>query len=180
MKTRLAVHLTPGQSDAFDRLMARKGVRNAEPHPRDAVGALLLDYDRWLCGRDEQLANIQRSQDDLRTELEALRGERDGVAKALDAERANRRRDRQRHAALRAGLTNALKTVERVRESRDRYRELAARAEAALLRAPPSGDLGSLERRLRRALRKAGFELPPRRTRPPARQPPAKKPNAAG
>ena len=164
MKSRLAVHLTPGQSDAFDRLMARKGVRNTEFHPRDAVGALLLDYDRWLCGRDEQLANIQRSQDDLRAQLDALRGERDGVAKALEAERANRRRDRGRHAALRASLTNALKTVERVRESRDRYRELAARAETALLRTTPSDDLGSLERRLGLALKKAGFDLPPRRT----------------
>ena len=176
MKTRLVVHLTSGQSDAFDRLMAREGVRNAEPHPRDAVGALLIDYDRWLCGRDEQLANMQRSQNDLRAELDALRGERDGVAKALDAERANRRRDRGRHAALRTGLTNAMKTVERVRKSRDRYRELAARVEAALLRTAPSDDLGSLERRLGLALRKAGFELPPRA----ARQRSSKRRNAAG
>ena len=176
MKSRLTVHLTPGQSDAFDRLMARKGARNAEAHPRDAVGALLLDYDRWLCGRDEQLANIQRSQDDLRAELDALRGERDGVAKALEAERANRRQVRERHAALRASFTNALKTVERVRESRDRYRQLAARVEAALLRTAPSGDLGSLERRLGLALHKAGFELPPRA----ARQRSSKRRNPAG
>ena len=176
MKTRVTVHLTAEQADALDRLMGRKGLRDTDRHPRDVVGALLLDYDRWLCGRDEQLANIQRSQDDLRAEHEALRGERDGVAKALDAERPNRRRDRQRHAALRASLTNALKTMERVRESRDRYRELAARAEAALLRAPPSGDLGSLERRLGLALRKAGFDLPPRA----ARQRSSKRRNAAG
>ena len=134
MKSHLTVHLTPGQSDAFDRLMARKGVRNAELRPRDAV------------------------------------------AKALEAERANRRRDRERHAALRASFTNALKTVERVRESRDRYRELASRAEAALLRTAPSGNLGSLERRLGLALHKAGFELPPRA----ARQRSSKRHNAAG
>ena len=176
MKSRVTVHLTPAQSDAFDRLMARKGVHNAELHPRDAVGALLLDYDRWLSGRDDQLANIQRSQNDLRAGLDALRGERDGVAKALGAERANRRRDRERHAALRASLTNALKTVARVRESRDRYRDLAARAEAALLRTTPSGDLGSLERRLGLALHKAGFELRPRA----ARQRSSKRCNAAG
>ena len=142
--------LTP-QSDAFDRLMARESHRNARRHPRDAVGALLLDYDRWLCGRDEQLANMQRSQTELHTELDALRGERDGVA-------------------------NALKTVERVRESRDRYRKLAARAEAALLRTAPSDDPGSLESRLGLALRKTGFELPPRA----ARQRSSKRRNTAG
>ena len=160
--------------------MSRKGLRDAERHPRDIVGALLLDYARELRGRDEHLANVQRSQNELRAELDALRGERDAVAKALEAERANRRWDRERHAALRASLRNALKTVERVRESRDRYRQLAARAEAALLCTPPSGDLGSLERRLRLALRKAGFELPPRGTPTVARQRSSKQRNAAG
>ena len=106
--------------------------------------------------------------------------DRDGVRKALEAERANRRRDRERHAALRASLHNARKTVQRVRQSRDRYRELAARAEAALLRTPPSGDLALLERRLRLALRKAGFELPPRLPPSAARPPPPQQRNAAG
>ena len=180
MKTRLTLHLTTDQADTVDWLMTRKGLPQVDRHPRDVVGSLLLDYARELRGRDEHLANVQRAQNDLRAELDALRGERDAVAKALEAERANRRRDRERHAALRASLRNALKTVERVRESRDRYRELAARAEAALLRTRTSADLGSLERRLRRALRKAGFEMPPRRTPPPTRQRPPKQRNRAG
>ena len=126
------------------------------------------------------MANLQRLQNELRIQLDAMRRERDGVRKALEAERANRRRDRERHAALRASLGNARKTVLRVRQSRDRYRELAARAEAALLRTPPSGNLALLERRLRLALRKAGFELPPRRAPNAARQRSSKRRKAAG
>ena len=117
----------------------------------------------------------QALQNELRIQLDALRGERDGVAKALELERANRRRDRERHAALRPSLRNALKTVERVRESRDRYRELAARANAALLRTGPRSDLGSLKRRLRLALHKAGFALRPRGTPPGSTQRPARR-----
>ena len=180
MKTRLTLHLTPDQADTVDWLMRRKGLRDAERHPRDTIGELLFDYARTLRGRDEHLANVQQAQQELRAELDALRGERNTVAKALEAERVNRRRDRERHAALRASLRNGLKTVERVRESRDRFRELAARAEAALLRTRPSADLGSLERRLRLALRNAGFELPPRLTPPTGRQRPLKERNAAG
>ncbi len=176
MKSRLTLHLTPEQSDALDWLVERKGIRRHDGHARDAVGQLLLDYALELRGRDDHVANLQHGQNELRIQLDAMRRERDGVGKALEAERIGRRRDRERHAGLRASLGNALKTVERVRRSRDRYRELAARAEAALLRTAPSGDLALLERRLRLALHKAGFELPPRS--PPLR--PAKKRRAAG
>ncbi len=180
MKNRLTLHLTPEQSDTLDWLVERKGDRHRDRHARDVVGELLLDYARYLRGRDDHAANLQHGQNELRIQLDAMRRERDGIAKALDAERANRRRDRERHAALRVGLRNALKTVERVRASRDRYRQLAARAEAALLRKPPSGELGSLERRLRLALRKAGFALPPRGMPSGATRRPAKQRNAAG
>lgn len=180
MKTRLTLNLTQAQAETVDWLIVRKGLRHDERHPRDTVGELLLDYARELRGRDDHLANVHHAQNELRIQLDDLRGERDGVAKALEAERTNRRRDRERHAALRASLRNALKTVERVRRSRDRYRDLVARAEAALLRTRPGDDLGSLERRLRLALRKAGFELPPRRTPPAGRQHSPKERKAAG
>lgn len=176
MKPRLTLHLTPEQSETLDWLVERKGIRRQDGHARDAVGQLLLDYARELRGRDDHVANLQHGQNELRIQLDAMRRERDGIAGALEAERVSRRRDRERHAGLRASLGNAIRTVERVRRSRDRYRELAARAEAALLRKAPSGDLALLERRLRLALRKAGFELPPRCT--PQR--PAKRRRAAG
>ena len=180
MKTRLTLRLTPQQSDTLDWLVERKGDRHRDRHAREVIGELLLDYARELRGRDDHVANLQHGQNELRIQLDAMRRERDGVRQALEAERANRRRDRERHAALRASLHNARKTVLRVRQSRDRYRELAARAEAALLRTPPSGDLALLERRLRLALRKAGFELPPRLPPSAARPPPPRQRNAAG
>ena len=165
MTTRLTLRLTDAQADTVGWLMDRKGLRHDERHPRDTIGQLLLDYARVLRDHDEHVENLQRGQHELRVELDAMRRERDGFAAALEKERANRRRDRQRHAALRTGLDRALKTIVRVRSSRDRYRDLVARAVAALLRAAPGDDLGALETRLRLALRKAGFELPPRERR---------------
>ena len=180
MKTRLTLNLTDAQAETVDWLLERKGIRHQDRHPRDTVGELLLDYAREVRGRDEYVANAQRKQHELRIELDAMRRERDGVKKALEAERANRRNDRARHAALRASLDNALKMIERIRRSRDRYRELAARAEAALLRTRPNDDLGSLERRLRLALHKKGFTLPPRRNQPARKQRSSKKRKTAG
>ena len=69
-----------------------------------------------------------------------------------------------------------VRLIERIRGSRDRYRDLAVRVEAALLGAPVRDDYGDMERRLERALRKRGCEMPPasdpRRTadRPRARR----------
>ena len=160
--------------------MDRKGLRHDKRHPRDTIGELLLDYAREVRGHAAHVDNLRRRQHELQVELDAMRGERDGVAEALEKERANRRRDRERHAALRASLANALKTVERIRSSRDRYRNLVARAVAALLGTAPSDDLASLERRLRLALREAGFKLPPRRIAPAGRQQSRKKRKATG
>ena len=55
-----------------------------------------------------------------------------------------------------------LRTIDRLKKSRDRYRELAVRAEAALLGLPVREDFHGLERRLERALDGKGFDLPAR------------------
>ena len=70
-----------------------------------------------------------------------------------------------------------VRLIERIRDSRDYYRDLAVRIEATLLEAPVRDDYGDIEHRIERALRKKGCELPPasdpRRTadRPRARNP---------
>ena len=77
-------------------------------------------------------------------------------------------------AAARFDEDTTARLIDRLKASRDRYRDLTARAEAALLGAPVRDDYGSIERRIERALRDKGFELPaaphPRR---PADRPPA-------
>ena len=57
--------------------------------------------------------------------------------------------------------TSTVRLIERIRDSRDYYRDLAARIETALHGAPVRDDYGDMERRIERALRKRGFELPP-------------------
>ena len=89
--------------------------------------------------------------------------------------------DRAREPGERAGVRNAavvqspspgdaspagidkdstVRLIDRLKASRDRYRNLAVRAEAALLGVPVREDYGSLERRLERALRDKGFRMP--------------------
>ena len=64
-----------------------------------------------------------------------------------------------------------LHTIDRLKKSRDRYRDLSVRAEAALLGLPPREDFHGLERRLKRALGGRGFDLPARpRPSPPDRR----------
>lgn len=63
-------------------------------------------------------------------------------------------------AARGPGQDNALETLARLRKSRDRYRDLAVRAEAALLGVPKRDDYGGIERRLERALLDKGFKMP--------------------
>ena len=55
-----------------------------------------------------------------------------------------------------------LHTIDRLKKSRDRYRDLAVRIEAALLGLPPREDVHGLERRLERALAGKGCHLPAR------------------
>ncbi len=96
---------------------------------------------------------------------DAVRRECDALRKALEAERATRRRDRKRHAELHDRLRSAQAANRRLSESRAAYRDLALRVEAALLRTPPREDLGDLEGRLDRALGAAGFQMPAARDR---------------
>ena len=58
------------------------------------------------------------------------------------------------------GDDSTVRLIERLKRSRDRYRDLVVRVEAALLRAPVRDDYGAVERRLERALRLRGFEMP--------------------
>ena len=53
-----------------------------------------------------------------------------------------------------------VRLIDRIRDSRNRYRDLAVRVEAALLGAPVRDDYGDIERRLERALQLRGFEMP--------------------
>ena len=55
---------------------------------------------------------------------------------------------------------NTVRLIERMRGSRDYYRDLAVRVEAALLGTPVRDDYGDLGHRLERALRDRGFEMP--------------------
>lgn len=106
-------------------------------------------------------AETDAAQQSLRDQLAAAICERDAVRRALVAERATRRRDRERHAKVRERLRNARNALRRLAESRAAYRDLGLRVEAALARAPPRRDLGDLEGRLDRALHAAGFAMPP-------------------
>ena len=54
-----------------------------------------------------------------------------------------------------------VRLIERIRDSRDHYRDLAVRIEAALLEAPVRDDYGDIEHRIEQALRKKGCEMPP-------------------
>ena len=73
--------------------------------------------------------------------------------------KANPRRDRG---------DATLRTIDRLKKSRDRYRELAVRAEAALLGLPVRDDFHGLERRLERALGGRGLDMPARLRPSPA------------
>ena len=54
-----------------------------------------------------------------------------------------------------------VRLIERMRDSRDHYRDLAVRIEAALLGAPVRNGYGDIEHRIERALWNKGFQMPP-------------------
>ena len=88
-------------------------------------------------------------------------GDRCRAVERLILDRARRLAERgDEPAAGGRGQDNALETLARLRKSRDRYRNLAVRAEAALLGVPVRDDYRGMERRLARALRHHGFEMP--------------------
>ena len=188
--TRLTVNLTAAQTEALDWI--KRGDATYRPdnhHRREAIGGILMDHVHELRGRIDREGSVERAlqalrdeRDALRAEPDALRRERDALRKALEAERKTRRRDRERFAGNRRSLANAIAAGARLTESRDRYRDLAVRVEAALLGAPPSDDFDGLARRLARALRRAGYEMldMPRRKPLSTKKPPRKDRNGSG
>ena len=159
--TTLAVHLSQTQIEILDEIMSGRRDYHFDDHSRGhAIGEILLKHHQLLGERDHRKAEVEAAHEALRDQLVAVIEERDAVRRALDAERATRRRDRERHARVHDSLRGARNALRRLGESRATYRDLALRVEAALVRAPPRHDLGSLEGRLARALRAAGFTMP--------------------
>ena len=159
--TTLAVHLSQVQIEVLDSIMSGRRDYHGDDHSRGhAIGEILLKHHQLLGERDDRKAEADAAQQALRDQNVALIDERDAVRRALDAERATRRRDRERTAQVRDSLRAARNALRRLGESRATYRDLALRVEAALERAAPRRDLCDLEGRLARALRAAGFTLP--------------------
>ena len=159
----LTIHLSQTQIDVLDSIMSSRRDYRADDDGRGhAIGEILLKYHhlQLLGERADIKAEVDAAQQALRDQLVAVIRERDAVRRALDAERATRRRDRERHARVRDSLRGARNALQRLGESRATYRDLALRVEAALLRTRPRQSLGDLEGRLARALCAAGFTMP--------------------
>ena len=159
--TTLAVHLSQVQIEVLDSIMSGRRDYHFDDHSRGHdIGEILLKHHHLLGERDDRRAEANAAQEALRNQLVAVIEERDAVRRALDAERASRRRDRERQARVHDSLRGARSALRRLGESRATYRDLALRVEAALGRTVPRRDLGDLEGRLDRALRAAGFTMP--------------------
>ena len=159
--TRLTIHLSQVETEVLDEIMTGTlGYRRNDRRRGDAMSEILLKYHHLLGEREDRKAEADAAQQAFRDQLDVVIRERDAVRKALDAERATRRRDRERHARVRERLRGARNALQRLGESRATYRDLALRGEAALLRSAPRRDLGDLEGRLDRALHAAGFAMP--------------------
>ena len=175
---RLTLELKPPVVESLDRLVRAQWNEEPSEWTRCAVFInLVLERARQLGdGVHSKDGAADRAQHPHRDDLESVRRERDALRRALEAERALRRRDRERYAGIHDTLRNGRAAVVRLGESRARYRELALRVEAAVLRAPARDDPGGLEDRLRRALRDAGLSLPdsriPARSAADSRAPP--------
>ena len=177
--TRLVVDLTERQTEALDWIIGRGQIGYAGDDYRRgaAIGGILLDHLGELRHRAERDASTERvlkglredaAPDTLRRERDALRKERDALRRALEAERAKRRRDRERNASVHRSLDNSKAAVARLTAARDRYRDLAVLAEAALLSRPPDDHPHGLAERVRRALRREGYAIPHMPPREPA------------
>ena len=167
--TRLTLHLTPLHIRTVDWIMSGdETYRRDDRHRRDAIADILLDYARELRHAGGEDGAVPRDDQQLRDEFDAIRRQRDEAVDALATEREAVANLRGKLAAARRSLDNALATLARLRESRARYRNLAVRAEAAILGSPPREDFGGIDRRLERALRKAGFDMPGISRRTPA------------
>ena len=130
MSRRLTLHLTARHNEALDRILGSDD-RHDNNRRRRAVEQLILDRAREP-GDGASARNAAVKSPGAAENSAAARFDEDTTARLID----------------------------RLKASRDRYRSLAARAEAALLGAPVRDDYGSIERRLERALRDNGFELP--------------------
>ena len=138
MSRRLTLHLTARHDAALDRILGSDD-RHDNNQRRRAVEQLILDRAR----EPGERADARNA-----AAVEAPRGTDDSAAR-IDQD-------------------STLRLIDRLKASRDRYRDLAVRAEAALLGVPVRDDYGSIEHRLERALRAKGFQMPaapdPRRT----------------
>ena len=130
MSRRLTLHLTACHNAALDRILGDE-VRHDNDQRRRAVEQLILDG-----ARDPEVRGGAQ-----KTAVVDPPASADGSAARNDTE-------------------SIVRLIDRLKTSRDRYRDLAVRAEAALLGVPVRDDYGSIERRLERALRDKGFEMP--------------------
>ncbi len=131
MSRRLTLHLTARHDAALDRILGSDD-RHDNNQRRCAVEQLILDRAR----EPEDQA---------------------GACNAAVVESPGATGD----SAARIDNESTVRLIDRLKASRDRYRDLAVRAEAALLGMPVRDDYGSIERRLERALRAKGFQMPP-------------------
>ena len=130
MSRRLTLHLTARHNAALDRILDGDDSHDNNQRRR-AVEQLILD-----AAREPGTGPARRTP----------------PSSSLPAPRTK--------SAARIDENTTARLIDRLKASRDRYRNLAARAEAALLGVPVRDDYGSIERRLERALRAKGFELP--------------------
>ncbi|MXY15898.1 MAG: hypothetical protein F4Y57_02555, partial [Acidobacteria bacterium] len=130
--TTLTIHLSQIQIEVLDEIMGgRRDYRTDDTGRGYAIGEILLKHHHLLGEREDRKGEADAAQQALRDQLDVVVRERDAVRKALDAERATRRRDRERHARTRERLRGARNALQRLAESRATYRDLALRVEAA-------------------------------------------------
>ena len=145
-----------------------------DSHRAAAIADLLLDHAHQFEHRNDAAVDDRDSLRRLRVELDAVREDRDKAVKEVARQRETISAFRSTVDAGRRHLANAMATTTRLRESRARYRDLLIQIEAALTGSRSSDNYDGLDRRLRRALRDAGFGMPPRPRRPqeaPVRKP---------
>lgn len=159
--TRLTLEFTPRIRETLDWIV--RVDLNDEPDDwtrRRVLVDLMLAHARQLREGTHGQAGDDETHREHRNQLDAVRRERDALRKALQVERANRRSILHRLIAARAKLADALGVAGRLRASRDRYRDLALRIEAALYNACPRKNVHGLERRINVALHDLGRILP--------------------
>lgn len=131
MSRRLTLHLTADHNEALNRMLGADDCHDNNQRRR-AVEQLILDAARETGdGADAGNAAIVKPPG--------------GTAESDPAWTDN---------------DTTVRMIERLKASRDRYRDLAVRVEGALLNLPVRFDYGGIERRLERALRDQGFEMP--------------------